>query len=127
MTMMTKVLAIASIAAVLCACTVEQSIGGGSAKAEDPAKVALAPNSTLISSGIPPVRFRGDNVAAVFFVDDVTKLCGRAKPGFVILACAQGNQIAMPNPCAYAASERYARIMCHELAHVSGWPATHGD
>lgn len=89
---------------------------------------ALAPNSTLISTGVPPARYRKDNAAVVYFVDDVSPLCGRAStPGFVIVACARGNQIAMPNPCRFAASEYYARIMCHELGHVSGWPGTHGD
>jgi hypothetical protein len=90
----------------------------------------LAPNSTLINSGYPPVRYQGEAAAVVLFLDDVSIACGKAAPGYVILACASGQTIAMPNPCKpeyYGQS--YARLMCHEKAHLGadGWPRTHGD
>ncbi len=89
---------------------------------------ALAPNSTLYSSAPPPMRFRGDTVATVIFLRDVSRACGTSvRPGYVILACAKGSTIVMPDPCILADREFYARIMCHEISHVRGWPATHGD
>lgn len=36
-----------------------------------------------------------------------------------------GDQVVVaPNPCAFR-GERFAQLMCHELAHVHGWPADH--
>jgi hypothetical protein len=95
---------------------------------------ALAPHSTLYSDGIPPARFQKDGVAVVLFVspDGIDGLCGKAGPGRVMLACtnwtAKGVAIVtLPNPCPRADKEYFARIACHELGHVGGWPATHGD
>ncbi len=90
----------------------------------------LAPNSSLINSGYPPVRYQGEAAAVVYFLDDVSVACGKAEPGYVRIACATKTEIAMPNPCKPEFyGERYARIMCHEKAHLGaiGWPATHGD
>lgn len=48
-------------------------------------------------------------------------------PGYVVLACTRDDrrQVVMPNPCLYQ-HEYYARLMCHEQAHLSrpgvpGW------
>jgi hypothetical protein len=90
----------------------------------------LAPNSTLINSGYPPVRYQGEAAAVVLFMDDVSVACGKAAPGYVILACAQDTTIALPNPCkAEFAGEQFAKLACHEKAHLKaiGWPRTHGD
>ncbi len=92
------------------------------------ANAPAPPNSTPYSSGIPPVRHQRDNVAIVFFVSDVSQLCGKPDdPKYTTLACQHGEKLALPNPCKYAAFEFYARIVCHELGHRNGWPALHGD
>lgn len=85
----------------------------------------LAPNSTEISDEIPPVRFRGGAVATVSMTG--VEPCGIPPKGFKFLGCVRDNVIYMPNPCDVASKERYARILCHELAHLLHWPRTHGD
>lgn len=90
----------------------------------------LAPNSTLVNSGYPPVRYQGQAVAVVLFLDDVSVACGTAAPGFRIFACASKDTIALPNPCAAEfVGEQFAKLACHEKAHLAviGWPRTHGD
>ena len=41
-------------------------------------------------------------------------------------ACADRHLMTLPNPC-YSTQTGgwYARLVCHELAHVNGWPADH--
>ena len=93
-----------------------------------PASAPLAPGSTLYSDGIPPVRFQGDNVAAVIMVADVAPYCGKSgRADKVLIACSSGSTIVVPNPCLTADSDWYARILCHESGHAQGWPNTHGS
>jgi hypothetical protein len=86
-----------------------------------------------INNGMPPERFRGDVATVVIFTDraGIGRLCGIAQPPYTIIACAgriDGTPvIVMPNPCPLGDSEIYAKVMCHEMAHINGWPATHGD
>jgi hypothetical protein len=42
-------------------------------------------------------------------------------------ACSFGppNEIYMPNPCSFPPSDDYARLMCHEIGHLNGWPDNH--
>lgn len=40
-------------------------------------------------------------------------------------ACADRLMVTMVNPCDPTVSGWYARTLCHELAHVNGWPADH--
>lgn len=87
----------------------------------------LAPNSSLINSGFPPVRYQGDAAVAAIFVSDLRPYCGNAPPGYQILGCAIGQYIFMPSPCPSAATQQYAKILCHEIGHTKGWPRTHGD
>jgi antirestriction protein ArdC len=42
-------------------------------------------------------------------------------------ACATGERLVLPNPCAFGSNDRYAALLCHELGHANGWPPTHGD
>lgn len=89
---------------------------------------ATPPKSTLVDSGFPPVRYQGEAAAAVYFLDDVSVACGKAAPGYTILACAQGVNIALPNPCKPEfRGEVFARIACHELGHRNGWNRYHED
>lgn len=78
---------------------------------------------------IPPQRYQGDvAVVTVFSRQAIIEQCGAE----AIVACAKtytnGTVILfVPNPCVLAGKELYATILCHEIGHVSGWPATHGD
>lgn len=47
----------------------------------------------------------------------------------VILACAYPamNSIFLPNPCLYQERDPYARLLCHELAHLQGWRHSDDD
>lgn len=73
----------------------------------------------LRSVTLPPEDKRGDVRAIVEFVD----------PEWVEAVCAEWSNactlpdygtIRMPNPCAFL-FERYATMLCHEIAHISGW------
>lgn len=85
---------------------------------------------TSESVGWPPQRFRGDRTATVVFIDQagVDAACGKARSGKIKIACAHllEDRITMPNPCTFPADDDYARIACHELSHLSGWPGYHG-
>jgi hypothetical protein len=87
-------------------------------------------NGTYTSAGTPPVRFQGEAVQVVLYVNDVGAYCGAAPKGKVILACTKfQDSVAitiLPNPCAFD-DEYFAHIACHEKGHVLGWPAYHGD
>ena len=84
----------------------------------------------LINSGYPPVRYHKDDFALVAFTSDVEAICGKGAPGYRIIACAYSERrvVIMPNPCSMEfTGEQFARIMCHEMGHIQGWPATHDD
>ena len=97
------------------------------------AAVALTPNSSLYSDVTPPVRYQGDASVQL----DVTSQSGidqRCHPvfgeppaGMKTDACEIGGRIIAPNPCSYPQSDAYAHLLCHELGHANGWPATHGS
>lgn len=97
------------------------------------ALATMAPNSTLWSDGIPPERFhRQVAVARVIFVpkNRIAATCHvQAPAGLGVVACSrpEKNLIIMPDPCPAADTDYYARIACHELGHLAGWPTTHGD
>ena len=85
------------------------------------------------NSDMPPLRFQGDNAVVVVFTDrqGIDGNCGKAQPGYVILACHRQHKesgasiIFMPNPCLTGGLEFYAKLSCHELAHANGWTADH--
>jgi hypothetical protein len=85
-----------------------------------------------MNDGMPPLRFQGNTAAVVIFTDrtGIDSACGVAPPGYQIIACtrrtADGTPVVtMPNPAPYGDTEFYARIMAHELGHVSGWSGMH--
>lgn len=80
----------------------------------------------------PPMVYRGDNEnVAVSFVKNPGESCRavglEAHHTDVVQACAvtRGSKtyLILPNPC--RKNEKYARILCHELAHANGWAADH--
>lgn len=81
----------------------------------------------------PPQRFQGDKVAVVVFGGRpvIEYLCGKPNAdGVGPIACTGEKKhttvMALPNPCAFADFDFYAAIVCHELGHANGWPASHG-
>ena len=94
-----------------------------------PSAPVLAPNSTTTSDAWPPVRFQGDNAARVLFVAPglIDSLCGEPPAGFAVEACEKDGVIVLPNPCLSDHSDEFARLTCHEIGHIAGWPGTHGD
>jgi hypothetical protein len=87
-------------------------------------------NSTFEFAGQPPLRYREDASTVVEFTsaDEVNRRCAGGVPicGKRFLGCRRGNKLIMPHPCR-ANPESYAALLCHEVAHVNGWPAYHGD
>lgn len=79
----------------------------------------------------PPRRYQGDTTATVELLDPerVPPLCkalgGFSPPGQYAVACATGRTIVMPNPCRWPNRSDYADLLCHEMAHVNGWPSDH--
>lgn len=76
-----------------------------------------------------PARFKGDVTTTVMFTSDYQRECMKA--GLVqtgrINGCSvvQGDRktIIVQNPCKRRGE--YARLLCHELAHLQGWSADH--
>jgi hypothetical protein len=93
----------------------------------------LATGSTYFSDAMPPERFRNASQAHLVIETpaEISRICiaagAPALPcGYSYVACTIGSTVHMSNPCDHP-DERWAALMCHELAHVQGWPATHGD
>lgn len=96
--------------------------------------LALAPNATYWTDALPPERYAVEGFATIAFLtpENVTKACGIEAPaGMRVMACTKRFEgralIIMPLPNEAGKSEYYARLMAHEIAHLKGWPATHGD
>lgn len=93
--------------------------------------IAVAGAISLMAP-LPPSHLRFDNAAPVIFADPVTVdlRCGgdADNTNGRILACVyrRNSLMIVPNPCAHT-EESYARLMCHELGHVNGWPGNHPD
>jgi hypothetical protein len=78
---------------------------------------------TMVYDGMPPARFRAP--ASLIVKTGAVAECGDAGPGLVFEACARDKTVFMPNPCDFP-SEKFAVLLCHESAHLQGWPAEHG-
>lgn len=96
--------------------------------------VTAAPNSTYLTTVAPPQRFTGGAKVKVEFVspDEANRICANQASGLPVCgrlfyACHRDGKLIMPNPCGYPMSDPYAKLFCHEQAHVNGWPASHGD
>lgn len=83
---------------------------------------------TEVFDGMPPPRLRHPRqVPRVVTVGAVERGCGKDPPGLITYACTtRSGRVYVPNPCDFP-QERFAMLMCHELAHVDGWPSTHGE
>jgi hypothetical protein len=92
--------------------------------------LAVAAGPSLFSAARPPARFTAD---ATFVVEvrgqaQIDQRCqglfGVPPAGMKTDACSIEGRAIMPNPCAYP-DESYARMLCHEMAHVNGWSSQH--
>jgi hypothetical protein len=103
----------------------------GVSASDPPLPPNAPPGATYVSSSWPPQRFQGDNVAVVIFTSHVDQFCGKAQPPYTILACETTQNgapvIVLPNPNMAPQDDPYARLTAHELGHLNGWPAWHGQ
>lgn len=84
--------------------------------------------TTLTYDHMPPERFQGDTgVLQIRFVAEPNAegACGLSSKG-TFQACVRGGVLILPNPCPRGATERFAELTCHEMAHRNGWPDNHG-
>lgn len=106
------------------------------AQAPVPVQVQTGPG-TRFYSGIPPMRFQGEAVAVIVFLnrEHLLEACNDGRPvpaGLQLMACARQMKkgpkvIFMPLPGPYAyMGEEYARLIVHEVGHSAfGWPGDH--
>ena len=95
------------------------------------AAVLAAADPSPFSDALPPDVFRRNASFSLELRDQagIESTCnaffGPAPEGFEIGGCQTGRRIIAPNPCLYAQTESYARLLCHELGHLNGWSAMH--
>lgn len=92
--------------------------------------LSLAALAGPIDSSWPPERFQQDYTGTLdlSFATDMVPSCGTAPPGYHYLACTatDDSAIALPNACQPEyRGEQYAKIVCHEMAHLNGWSGEH--
>ena len=90
---------------------------------------AAAIPTSLMYDGLPPARFDKPHKMQVVYgrVDECGKPNVPDHPNAYFEACVRHGVTFLPDPCAYGERETFARLACHEAAHVRGWPATHGE
>lgn len=112
------------------AVTLITAMSGPSASMQErPFPFPSAPAAGVVQGAPPEYWSPPDRPVVMLFADpaEVNEACGTS-PGYVTLACTvDGRQpvTLMPNPCLYQ-HEYYAKLLCHELGHVSrrglpGW------
>lgn len=75
-------------------------------------------------AGLPPVKYMSPR-RMILSVGSISK-CGNPPEGKVFAGCVRDQLIVhMANPCDFQ-KEDFARILCHEMAHLNGWPKDHG-
>jgi hypothetical protein len=93
---------------------------------------AMAPK-TEVYDGMPPKRMRQSSLRAATVVFGHVEECGKpdvpGHPGAAFLACIRNDgTVYLPNPCDYGDREEFARLACHEQAHLFwAWPKDHGE
>jgi hypothetical protein len=90
------------------------------------AAILAAGSTSMLDDGWPPIQYTADNTATVLFATDVNASCGANPKGGILEACQSGPRITLPNPCnGKFQHETFARLTCHELGHLNGWPGNH--
>lgn len=92
--------------------------------------LASASSAGLVDDSIPPVRYWSDFTVTLVTVPPniMNQVCGWGDRRDVqVNACYidKINTIVMPSPCGAAYVDQTAKLLCHEGAHVHGWPADH--
>jgi len=87
---------------------------------------------TTVFDGWPPERFQhmpDKAVRIIFGRVAINAECGRTLWPEVIEACSisQDELLVMPDPCQFPETDDFARLMCHEIAHLppNNWPGNH--
>jgi hypothetical protein len=89
--------------------------------------------SALFSDAAPPQRYREATSFTLVIADQnrIERTCqplfGKPGDGQKTLGCTVGKTVTLPNPCDFPETDTYARMVCHELGHINGWPATHDE
>jgi hypothetical protein len=97
------------------------------------AAAAVSSGPSLYSNQLPPPRYQGDATVELEVTGQpgIDRQCHKAfgapPAGMKTDACEIDGRVIAPNPCAFPASDAYARLLCHEIGHANGWPATHGQ
>lgn len=91
---------------------------------------AEAPSPFRNTSTPPPVRYQRDVDVRVVTMPAIqlNAFCEKAlglRSAIGWAACTIKGVIYMPSPC--PGEDATARLLCHEAAHINGWPATHGE
>lgn len=91
---------------------------------DEPVSPAVVADLTSVQPA--PPEYRGAAAARILFLEPefVHPVCTEAgaasAPGRFVAACVVGEITVMPDPCAYP-EDTYAKLMCHEKAHLLGW------
>lgn len=97
------------------------------------AAAVLSSHPSYYSNQIPPARYQGDTTVQLQITNQsgIDQVCHKAfgapPAGMKTDACEIDGRVIAPNPCAFAATDPYAKLLCHEIGHANGWPASHGD
>lgn len=59
-------------------------------------------------------------------VADTCRVIAKSQDTPYALACESLGTVYMPNPCEFR-GDVYAELLCHESAHVRGWPHDHSS
>lgn len=92
------------------------------------------PNATWYNTGSPPTRFMKDTHFRMYFESPEKINRDEGEHGHpycdsTVFAYTDPSTRTMhlPNPCRYPQTDAYARLACHEMGHMDGWPGYHGD
>ncbi len=107
------------------------ALAGCVAEAQEVPSPPASPNKGETKCGVEgaPPEFHTGTHGGIIFADPpvVHQVCTSNMPpldkNIIVLACTNpANRVMLlPNPCLYAEVDPYARLMCHEMAHLNGW------
>lgn len=78
--------------------------------------------ATALFAQMPPKQYQGGGEARIAFMGQpqVNWLCKTEPKAGYLQACVIDGVIIAPNPCHVHGS--YAKLICHEMAHINGFP-----
>ena len=95
--------------------------------------IFLSGPGTVTFDGMPPKRFQGPASMLVRFVPakDIARVCGGVPDKLARLRACRRQLVGgmpilvLPDPCPSGDAEYFARLACHEKAHLLGWKGDH--